>query len=164
MVGDALDFRQAVQTDAHGQHHADRVCLARAHSAGVHAGQRPAVLDRDLPGWPSRRHARAGWSAPPLRQFVTWRPLRIWQRLQRRAGPAPAAAERFLIHPAAARRRVRVDRASCTRRSSPAAPSTPGSAELTSIGWLRAALIIARAANGVRWTCGLQGYSRETSR
>ena len=163
-LGDALELRQAKYTNAHGQHHAGRVCVAHAHSARIHAGKRPAVLDGDLLGGPFHRHAHAcrasrrrlrvhgvhghgpharalhvparspAGSAPPLRKSLTKRTLRVRHRLRCRADPSPAAAERFLIRPAASRGRLRVDRGRRPRRPSPTAPSTPESAELTSIG------------------------------
>jgi len=69
-LGDALDPWQAEQTNTHGRRHAGRVCLARAHSGGLHAGKRPAILDRDLLGRASRRSARADRAcARSLREY-----------------------------------------------------------------------------------------------
>ena len=56
------------------------------------------------------------------------------------AGPIPhlPLPSDFSSASAASRGRLRVDRGRRPPRSSPTAPSTPGSAELTSIGWARA--------------------------
>jgi hypothetical protein len=59
------------QTYARSQHHAGRVCVACAHPAGVHAGNRPAVLDRELLGGPSRPPRPPAGTAPPPRKSLT---------------------------------------------------------------------------------------------